>query len=106
MVHLNVHGNAYVGKFRSEGEIVQLGLLDPTQVRVELSGQRITYTLSRTEGVTTHGPEDVLHVKAMSADGLAGMSPVTLPACALAEPRTFRSTRSSTSRRARGRAGS
>ena len=77
MVHLNVHGNAYVGKFRSEGEIVQLGLLDPTQVRVELSGQRIIYTLSRTEGVTTHGPEDVLHVKAMSADGLAGMSPVT-----------------------------
>ena len=56
IVHLNVHGNAYVGKFRSEGEIVQLGLFDPTQVRVELSGQRITYTLSRTEGVTTTGP--------------------------------------------------
>jgi HK97 family phage portal protein len=77
MVHLNVHGNAYLGKFRADGEIVQLGLLDPTQVRVELSGQRIVYTLSRREGVTEHGPEDILHIKAMSADGLAGLSPVT-----------------------------
>jgi phage portal protein BeeE len=27
MVHLNVHGNCFIGKFRSEGEIVQLGCL-------------------------------------------------------------------------------
>jgi HK97 family phage portal protein len=77
MVHLNVHGNAYIGKFRADGEIVQLGLLDPTQVRVELNGQRIVYTLARREGVSEHGPEDVLHIKAMSADGLTGLSPVT-----------------------------
>src|SRR4051812_2513025 len=29
MVHLNVHGDAFIGKFRSGGSIVQLGLLDP-----------------------------------------------------------------------------
>jgi HK97 family phage portal protein len=77
MVHLNIHGNCYLGKFRAEGEIVQLGCLDPTQVRVELSGQRITYTISRREGVSEHGPEDVCHIKAMSSDGLTGLSPVT-----------------------------
>lgn len=27
VVHLNVHGDAFVGKYRSDGEIVQLGLL-------------------------------------------------------------------------------
>jgi HK97 family phage portal protein len=77
MVHLNVHGNAYIGKFRAEGEIVQLGCLDPIQVRVDLTGQRITYTISRREGVSEHGPEDILHIKAMSSDGLTGLSPVT-----------------------------
>jgi HK97 family phage portal protein len=77
MVHLSVHGNCFIGKFRAESEIVQLGCLDPTQVRVELSGQRITYTISRREGVSEHGPEDILHIKAMNADGLTGLSPVT-----------------------------
>jgi HK97 family phage portal protein len=76
MVHLNTHGNAFVGKFRADGEIVQLGLLDPTQVQVELRGQRIVYTLTREGGVSEHGPADVLHVKSMSSDGLVGLSPV------------------------------
>jgi HK97 family phage portal protein len=35
------------------------------------------YTLSRREGVSEHGPEDVLHIRGMSADGLTGLSPVT-----------------------------
>ena len=29
MVQLNTHGNAFWGKFRADGEIVQLGCLDP-----------------------------------------------------------------------------
>jgi HK97 family phage portal protein len=77
MVHLNVNGDAFIGKFRSEGSIVSLGLLDPSQVTVELRGQRIVYRLSRPEGISEHGPEDVLHVKAMSSDGLTGLSPVS-----------------------------
>src|SRR5215207_5233518 len=32
VTHLNVHGNAFVGKFRADGEIVQLGLLGPNRV--------------------------------------------------------------------------
>jgi HK97 family phage portal protein len=77
VVHLNVYGEAFVGKYRSDGEIVQLGLLSPESVQVELRGQRIVYLLDTVKGRTEHGPDDVLHVKAMSADGLRGMSPVT-----------------------------
>jgi HK97 family phage portal protein len=77
MVHLNVHGEAFVGKFRSDNTIVQLGLLDPTRMDAELRGQRIVYTISAPSGRTEHGVDDVLHIKGMSADGLRGMSPVT-----------------------------
>jgi hypothetical protein len=42
-----------------------------------LSGQRVVYTLARREGVSQHGPDDILHIKAMSSDGLTGLSPVT-----------------------------
>jgi HK97 family phage portal protein len=77
VVHLNVHGEAFVGKFRSDGEIVQLGLLDPTRMDVELRGQRVVYTISAPTGRSEHGVDDVLHIKGMSADGLRGMSPVT-----------------------------
>ena len=57
---------------------MQLGL-HPARQRdqVELRGQRIVYTLDTLHGRTEHGPEDILHVKAMSLDGLRGLSPVT-----------------------------
>ena len=70
VTHLCVYGNGYVGKYRSEGKIVQLGLLHPDSVQVELTrpADRLHARIGRTE----HGPEDVLHVKAMSMDGLRG----------------------------------
>jgi HK97 family phage portal protein len=76
-VHLQTSGNAFVGKFRSEGTIVSLGLLDPMLVEVELRGQRVVYTITINGRRSEHGPEDVLHIKGMSADGLRGLSPVT-----------------------------
>jgi HK97 family phage portal protein len=77
MVHLAVYGETFVGKYRSDGEIVQLGCISPESVQVELRGQRIVYTLSTQHGQVEVGPEDVLHVKGMSMDGLRGLSPVT-----------------------------
>ena len=77
LVHLNVYGECFAGKYRSDGEIVQLGLISPESVQVELRGQRIIYTLDTLQGRTEHGPEDILHIKGMSLDGLRGMSPVT-----------------------------
>src|SRR5215216_1504322 len=36
VVHLNLYGEAFVGKYRSDAEIVQLGLIHPDSVQVEL----------------------------------------------------------------------
>jgi HK97 family phage portal protein len=78
MVHLNVYGEAFVGKYRSaDGEIAQLGLIHPEHVQVELKGQRVVYTLDTLKARTEHGPQDILHIKGMSVDGLRGLSPVT-----------------------------
>ena len=78
MTHSNVYGECFVGKYRGQdGEIVQLGLLSPESVQVELRGQRIVYTLDTVHGRTEHGPGDVLHIKGLSLDGLRGLSPVT-----------------------------
>jgi HK97 family phage portal protein len=70
---LNVHGEAFLGKFKSEGSIVQLALIPPDAVDVKLEGRRVVYVLN---GRTEHGPEDILHIKGMSLDGVRGMSPV------------------------------
>ncbi len=77
MVHLSVFGECFLAKYRSDGEIVQLGLIHPESVQVELKGQRITYALSTLNGQVEVGPSDVLHVKGLSLDGLRGLSPVT-----------------------------
>lgn len=77
VAHLNLHGNAYIGKFRSGSEITQLALLAPDRVTPEVRGGRPLYTLTGPEGQqTVHGPDDVVHVKAMTTDGVAGLSPV------------------------------
>lgn len=81
MVHLQLHGEAFVGKYRSDGEIVQLGLIDPLGLDVELRGQRVIYRLM--SAGSEHGPADILHIKGMSADGLRGLSPVTAARLAL-----------------------
>jgi HK97 family phage portal protein len=91
MVHLNVYGEAFLGKFRSaDGEIAQLRLLHPETLQVELRGQRIVYVLDTLKARTEHGPEDILHLKGMSLDGLRGLSPVTQCRTALGCPRAFR----------------
>jgi len=77
MVHLNVHGDAFIGKYRADNEIVQLACIPPDSIQVELRGQRVVYTLDTLHGRTEHGPEDILHIKGMSHDGLRGLSPVT-----------------------------
>jgi HK97 family phage portal protein len=77
VVHLTIFGEAFVRKYRADNEIVQLGLISPDSVGVKLRGQRIVYTLRTARGETEHWPDDILHIKAMSLDGLRGMSPVT-----------------------------
>jgi len=78
VAHLNLHGNAYVGKFRDgAGRVAQLSLLAPDRVVPEIKGGRPIYTLTGLRGEQTrHGTDDILHIKALSTDGLVGLSPV------------------------------
>ena len=79
MSHLLLHGNAYLGKFRvGDGRLEQLSLLDPTNVQVELvaGSPRYTVTDPKTGRESRHGTDDILHVRALSTDGLVGLSPL------------------------------
>lgn len=78
MAHLLIWGNAYVAKYRSAGEISQIGLLAPDRVRPELEGGQLRYRYAPSSGsqqmLTT---ADVVHVKGLSTDGLIGLSAVS-----------------------------
>jgi HK97 family phage portal protein len=76
MVHLLVYGDAFLAKYRAEGEIVELGLLPPDQIEVERRGRRIVYKLRRLGTLEEVGPQDIVHVRAMGSDGLRGISTV------------------------------
>jgi HK97 family phage portal protein len=81
MTCLQLHGEAFVGKFRdAEGRVAQLGMFDPSLVEVDVVGGTPFYTVttgepeSRTVVLTT---ADVLHVRgALTLDGVRGASPV------------------------------
>jgi HK97 family phage portal protein len=78
MSHLNLWGNSYVGKFKDrDGRVAQLGLLEPEAVTVEIENGEPRYTLYRQDGVSYHGTEDILHIRAaVSEDGVTGLSPI------------------------------
>ena len=79
IAHLSLYGESFVGKFRGEeGEVQQLGLLDPSTVQVELVGGTPFYGVARprdgTYAVLTEA--DIVHVRGLSIDGIRGLSPV------------------------------
>lgn len=77
VAHLNLYGNAYLGKFRRNGELDQLALLQPDRVQPEIRAGQPIYTVTGPEGEqSVHGPADIVHVKALTTDGLVGLSPV------------------------------
>lgn len=78
VTHLNLHGEAFIAKYRGEsGEITQLGLLSPERVGVELKGGLPFYTVTTEDGrVGTYTTGDVIHVRGLTLDGLRGLSPV------------------------------
>jgi HK97 family phage portal protein len=78
VAHLNLHGNAFLGKFRDQdGRLEQLGLLHPDRVTVELKGGQPLYTVTGPRGEQSkHGSDDVIHIRAMGVDGLLGLSPI------------------------------
>lgn len=78
VAHLNLFGNCYAGKFRdADGKIEQIALLHPDRVTPELRAGRPIYTVNDGRGrQSEHGTDDVIHIRALSTDGLVGLSPV------------------------------
>ena len=80
-----LHGNAYLGKLRGEdGRLEKLSLIDPPSVTVDLvaGSPRYTITDPKTGRESYHGVDDIRHIRALSTDGLLGLSP--LKSCRLA----------------------
>lgn len=78
VAHLNLHGNAYLGKFRDgSGKIEQLALLAPDRVVPQLNAGTPYYRYSPLIGEQQLLTDrDVVHIRALSTDGLVGLSPV------------------------------
>jgi phage portal protein BeeE len=77
VAHLNLHGDAFLGKYRDENDVVsQIAPLDPTSISVKVKAGQPRYTRMSVRGVAELGPEDVLHIRAMSVDGVTGLSPI------------------------------
>jgi HK97 family phage portal protein len=78
MAHLTLWGNAYLGKFRDQdGRLEQLAMLHPDKVTVELKGGQPLYTVTGPKGEQSkHGTDDIVHIRALSTDGLLGLSPI------------------------------
>lgn len=77
VAHLLLWGNAYLGKYRdANGRVEQLLPLPPEQVQVERRRGRVLFTVTREGRQSEHGFEDIVHVKALSTDGLVGLSPI------------------------------
>lgn len=78
---LALRGNAYLGKFRDvNGDVAQLAAISPDRVTVKLAGVggEPLYTLLSDQGVSEHTSADILHFRGLSADGVYGLSPVSL----------------------------
>jgi HK97 family phage portal protein len=77
VLQLNLYGNAFLGKFRdADGRVSRLSLLPPQAVSVAMKNGDLQFTVSGQGGQTVHTVDDIVHIKALSQDGLMGLSPV------------------------------
>lgn len=85
VTHLNLWGNAYIGKYRdAEGLVIALRLLAPERMTVTFVDGEPRYTWSDERGRQLHlTGADVCHVRGMTTDGLLGLSPIRQCAVAL-----------------------
>ena len=78
--HLCLRGNAYALIVRDEaGRVRELWPLRPDQMEVRVQGARYVYVYRPKYGeMAVYEPEEILHVKGLSPDGLVGYSPIKL----------------------------
>ena len=78
-VHLNVYGNAYLGKVFDGARVSELWPIHPEAVIVRRVNGQKTYQIRDRAGspsTDVFTARDVIHVKGMSLDGLMGLSPI------------------------------
>lgn len=78
MAHLQLYGNCYLGKWRdADGRVAQLAMLHPDRVAPELRAGEPIYVVGDARGrQTEHTTSDIIHIRALSTDGLLGLSPI------------------------------
>jgi HK97 family phage portal protein len=77
MSHLLLQGNSFLGKYRNaDGRVEQLIPIDPSSVSVERRKGKIVFTVSSEGRTREHGLDDLVHIRALSTDGLIGLSPI------------------------------
>jgi HK97 family phage portal protein len=78
ITHLAIWGNAFLAKYRQQGEVTQLGLLHPERVRPEIVNGELRFRYDPPRGPQQLLSEsDVVHVKWLSVDGVSGLSAVS-----------------------------
>ncbi|MBE9547621.1 MAG: phage portal protein [Proteobacteria bacterium] len=78
MGHLCLRGNAYCLIEREAGEVVALWPLHPDRVKVEVDGRELIYTYQNDGQEKKYRMADILHIRALSSDGIMGYSPLAL----------------------------
>lgn len=78
MAHLLLWGNSFIAKYRdNEGRVEQLLPIRPDRVVVERRRGRLVFTVTDELGhEREHSLDDLIHVRALSSDGLVGLSPI------------------------------
>lgn len=78
VTHLNTWGNAYLGKDFLGDEVVALWPIAPPRVQVARRRGVKVYLVKSEDGTREreYGPDEIIHVKGMSLDGLTGLSPI------------------------------
>ena len=79
LAHLNLYGNAYIGKWRDQdGRITALAPIHPDEVVPELVNGEPVYNYAPRVGGRRQQLKvsDLVHVRGLTVDGLDGLSPV------------------------------
>ena len=78
VAHLNLWGNAFIGKYRENGQITALSAISPDEMVMELDAGEPVYTYTPHTGQPPQRltRDDIIHIAGMSVDGFAGLSPV------------------------------
>lgn len=80
MTSLLLWGNAYARIIRKQGHVTELWYLKPYLMTIDRDSItnkiRYTYTDDVTSKTYVYTPDQIFHVKAMSIDGVKGLSPI------------------------------